>query len=111
VAGVTGSLTASQATPGKDEDTSPLGSGQIGYLAVLDDRLVLYRAKRGAFKPKPTEDVIASAPRLAVGSAEVERKKLAGVLEVVFTDGTSWTFDVPKVHLSTAEGVARAVKA
>ena len=35
--------------------------------------------------------------------------KLAGVLEVSFTDGTSWTFDVPKIHLGTAESVSRAL--
>jgi hypothetical protein len=69
----------------------------------------VYRAKRGAFKPKPTEEIYATAPRASVNGADLERKKLSGVLIIRFTDGNDWTFDIPKIHLSTAEAVARTL--
>jgi hypothetical protein len=50
--------------------------------------------------------VIASAPREAVRRATVEKGKIAGVLEVSFEDGSSWAFDIPKVHLKGAQQIA-----
>lgn len=111
VAGMVGSATSSSASPGKDAGSSPLATGAIGYLVVFDDQLVLYRAKRGAFKPKPTEEVVAVAPRAAITSAMLDRKKLAGILTVTFADTDAWAFDVPKVHLGGAEGIARTLSA
>jgi hypothetical protein len=90
-------------------DASPVAKGRIAFLAVFPDELVLFAGKRGAFKPKPTADVIASAPRASVASAELERKGLSGALTIAFADGASWAFDMPKVHLKTAEQVAQAL--
>ena len=55
--------------------------------------------------------VAATAGRevLAVRSAKVDKGRLAGVLEVAFEDGSAWAFDVPKVHLSGAQQIAREV--
>jgi hypothetical protein len=90
-------------------DHSPLKKGSIAFLAVFPDEIVLFAGKRGAFKPKATEEVIATAPRDSVATAELERKKVAGVLTVTFQDGATWAFDMPKVHLKTAERVAGAL--
>jgi hypothetical protein len=90
-------------------DASPVEKGKIAFLAVFPDELVLFAGKRGAFKPKPTGDVIASAPRASVASAQLERHGLSGALTVSFADGGSWAFDMPKVHLKTAERVAQAL--
>ncbi len=105
IAGAAGTVAASQSS--RIEGTSPLHKGDIGYFAV--DQVVLYRAKRGAFKPKPTEEVVASGPFEMVKDAQVERKKISGVLTVRFADGSEWMFDIPKVHLATAEVVAHAL--
>jgi hypothetical protein len=106
LAGAVGELAASRAASEKTAGASPLGKGQIAYLSVFEQEIVLFKAKRGAFRPKPTDQVIASAPRAQVGSAEVDKGRLGGVLEVIFVDGTSWSFDVPKVHLSGAKEIA-----
>jgi hypothetical protein len=109
-----GGLTAATAAHGVEQDSagaSPLAKGQVGYLVAFDDQIVLYRAKRGAFKPKPSDEVLATAPRASVTGAELERKKLSGVLTVRFADASEWTFDVPKIYLSTAEGIAAALSA
>ena len=37
----------------------------------------------------------------------MDRGKIAGVLEVSFEDGSTWAFDVPKVHLKDAQEIAR----
>jgi hypothetical protein len=71
--------------------------------------VVLFTAKKGAFKPKPTDTVIATAPRTAIQTAHVQKRKLAGILEVTFADGSTWSFDVPRVHLKDAARVATAL--
>jgi hypothetical protein len=107
--GALGNVAASAVASTGTNDASPLTKGQIAYLAVYLDQLTLFRAKRGAFKPKPTDEVIASAPRTDVRAAAVQKGRIAGVLEITFGDGQTWAFDVPKVHLSGAQGVAAAL--
>jgi hypothetical protein len=109
VLGAVGATAAAMAASRGTDDASPLKKGQIAYLAVSAEELTMFRAKRGAFKPKPTTEAIASAPRADVSSATVEKGRIAGVLEIRFADGESWTFDVPKVHLSGANEIAAAL--
>ena len=106
VLGALGALTAERAASAGTEGASPLKKGEIAHLSVSQDELRLCKAKRGAFKPKPTDEVIAAAPRAAVRSAKVDKGRLAGVLEVSFEDGSTWAFDVPKVHLKGAQEIA-----
>jgi hypothetical protein len=106
VLGALGAMSAERAVSAGTEGASPLKKGEIAHLSVSRDQLVLCKAKRGAFKPKPTDDVIASAPREAVRTATVEKGKIGGVLEVSFADGSTWAFDVPRVHLKGAQQIA-----
>ena len=106
VLGALGAISAERTASAGTDGASPLKKGEIAHLSVSLDELRLCKAKRGAFKPKPTDEVIAAAPRAAVRSAKVDKGRLAGVLEVSFEDGSTWAFDVPKVHLKGAEQIA-----
>src|SRR2546421_157536 len=90
VLGALGAISAERAASAGAEGASPLKKGEIAHLSVSSGQLVLCRARRGAFKPKPTEAVIAAAPRTAVRSAKVEKGRIGGVLEVSFEDGSGW---------------------
>ena len=103
--GAVGSLSAERAASAGTDGASPLKKGDIAYLSVSADQVVLCKAKRGAFKPKPTDEVIAAAPREAVRGAKIDKGRIAGVLELSFEDGSTWAFDVPKVHLKGAEQI------
>ncbi|ADP81188.1 hypothetical protein FraEuI1c_3173 [Pseudofrankia inefficax] len=109
VAGATGGLIGAAVASAGTQGTSPLGKGAIAYFGVYDAEVVLFTAKRGAFKPKPTPEVIASVPRAAVRAARVDKGRLAGVLEIAFDDGSVWQFDVPRVNLAGAQQVAAAL--
>ncbi len=109
VLGAVGSLAAGAAASRGTGDASPLAKGQIAYLAVFADEVTLFRAKRGAFRPKATTESMASAAREEVRSASVEKGRLASVLEIEFGDGETWAFDVPKVHMKGAEGIVGAL--
>jgi hypothetical protein len=104
--GALGVVAASAAAEGGVDGASPLQEGQLTYLAVMPDSVVLFVAKKGAFKPKPTDSVIATVPRSATHTARVQKRKLAGILEITFADGSAWSFDVPRVHLKNADRVA-----
>jgi hypothetical protein len=109
VLGAVGGISAQRAAESRDAGTSPIRAGQIAYLGLRGEELILLRAKRGAFRPKATDEVIATAPRTSVSAANLERGRLAAVLHVTFADGSTWAFDVPKVHVSGAEAVAAAL--
>jgi hypothetical protein len=106
VLGALGAITAERTASAGTEGASPLKKGEIAHLSVSHDEIRLCKAKRGAFKPKPTDELIAAAPRAAVRGATIEKGRIAGVLEVSFEDGSTWAFDVPKVHLSGARQIA-----
>src|ERR1700690_3404441 len=89
--------------------SSPLAKGDIAYLGVTADAVILFRAKRGLLKPKATDEVIATAPRAETASAGVEEGRLSSVLSIVFTDATTWTFDTPKIHLKGAREITTAL--
>jgi hypothetical protein len=92
------------------EATGQLRKGKLAYLALFDDALVLFQARR-FLRPKPKQDVIASAKRTAIRSAEIEKGRLAGVLDVAFEDGSSWHFDVPAAHLDGAQQIVASLAA
>jgi hypothetical protein len=106
VLGALGAITAERTVSAGTERASPLKKGEIAHLSVSHDELRLCKAKRGAFKPKPTDELIAAAPRAAVRTAKLDKGRIAGVLEVTFEDGSTWAFDVPKVHLKGAHEIA-----
>jgi hypothetical protein len=89
--------------------SSPLTKGDIAYLGVTTDAVVLFRAKRGLLKPKATDEVIAEAPRAETASATVEQGRLGSALAIAFLDGSAWTFDIAKIHLKGAREIAAAL--
>jgi hypothetical protein len=107
VGGLAGSALASHANRGM----SPLGRGQLGFLAVMPDRVVLFQAKRGAFKPKVTDTVLGEAQPGSITGAHLERKRLSGVLELAFVDGSSWSFEIPGANLAEAQMVVSVITA
>jgi hypothetical protein len=106
ILGAVGLAAASAAASTGTAGASPLRAGSIAYLSVSADDLVLFHAKRGAFRPKATDEVVASAPRSTVERATLEKGRIAGVLEISFAGGSTWAFDIPKVYLSGAQQVA-----
>jgi hypothetical protein len=107
VLGAVGSAVAGTTAQGSEK--SPLGAGKIAFLAVFPDEVVLFAGKRGAFKPKPTTDVIASVPRADVASASVERKAIKGVLSLTLADGEKWEFDLPRAYLKGGERLTQSL--
>jgi hypothetical protein len=96
---------------GQMAGSSPVPPGSIAYLGVTADAVILFRAKRGLLKPKATDELIANAPRTEVATAAVAEGRLASVLTLTFADQSSWTFDIPKIHLKGAREIAAALAA
>jgi hypothetical protein len=103
-AGLVGvAIAAKQDKKGSD---SPLTMGQIGYLAVNAENLTLYATKRGAFKPKATDEVIGEVPRSAVTQSRYKKGSIASILEFDFSDGSRWEFDIGRIFRKDGEKVA-----
>jgi hypothetical protein len=109
ILGAAGRAVAGAAT--EPSDRSPIKAGRIGFLAVFDDQVVLFAGKRGAFKPKPTEEVLATVPRSELATASLEKKAVKGVLTLTLNDGADWAFDMPRAHLKSAQAVVASLTA
>jgi hypothetical protein len=104
IAGVAGNLAANLATGGAYAGAPEVPNfGRVGYVGANANELALVKTKSGAFKMKVTDEVLASAPRTDVASAELEQGKLLSHLKIEFTNGVTWEFDIPKMAKKTAQ--------
>ena len=108
IGGVAGAA-AGVAADKRTEGATSLRRGELGYLSVTQDSVRIGKAKRGAFKPKATGEVIAEVPRSELRASRYKRGKLVGVFELDLSDGTQWAFDVGKAFASSANRVAHAL--
>ena len=83
--------------------------GRVAYVAASADSLALVKTKSGAFKMKVTDESLATVPRSDVASCELDQGKLLSHLTIVFTNGVTWEFDIPKAAKKTAQGLVTAL--
>src|SRR5687767_9659414 len=86
IGGIAGAA-AGVAADRRSEDVATLPRGKLAYLTVTADQVVILRAKRGAFKPKATDEVMVELPRSELAAAHYRKGKVVGVLELALSDG------------------------
>ena len=109
VGGVLGQVAADQATGGEKFQGAP-DFGQVGYVAVTQEEVAIVRGKKGAFKPKVGDEVVARARLSDVQAVEFEKGALKGSLKIQFADGGWWEFEIPKIYRKTTEKVVSVLK-
>jgi hypothetical protein len=110
VAGVVGNLAASLATgPAYAGAPQVPNFGRVAYVAASDREIALVKTKSGAFKMKLTDDVLARVPRSDIASSELAQGALLSKLKIVFTNGVTWEFDIPKQAKKTGQGLVTAL--
>lgn len=80
----------------------PTGSWQAAYLALTPEALVLVRIKQGMIRPKPDGE-IARIPRSSVTGYSLDEGGLQSPFSLRLSDGTSWSFGLPKLHVKKAK--------
>ena len=86
-------------------DSSPVPEGAIAYLGITADAAVLFHARRSLFSPKSTDQIVATAARSEIVGATLEGVRLGSLLTVSFRDGSTWQFDIPKIHKKGAQQI------
>ena len=110
VGGVAGTFAAGMATGGAYAGAPEVPNfGRVGYLAASADSVALVKTKSGAFKMKVTDESLATVPRSEIASAELDQGKLLSHLTIVFNNGVTWEFDIPKAAKKTAQGLVTAL--
>lgn len=108
--GAGGLVGATIATTGKKGQDSAIDLGDaFGYLAVMPDKIVLFKTKRSliAMKPKLLDETWAEAPLFDVTQSTFTKGKLVSVFEIEFADGSNWQFDVSRNNRKDGEAVAQ----
>ena len=110
VAGLIGSAAATLAARERSQSVAALPDfGRVGYLAVSATEVALVKTKYG-WKMTPTDEALARAPTSALASVEWDEGRLVSHLNLSFTDGAVWSFDVPKSDKKTARAVVAALR-
>jgi len=110
VAGVAGNLVAGLATGSAYGGAPDVPNfGRVAYVAASADALAIVKTKSGAFKMKVTDESLATVPRSEIASAELDQGKLLSHLTIVFNNGVTWEFDIPKAAKKTAQGLVTAL--
>ena len=88
----------------KSADALPQSTGSwlAAYLALTTESLVLVRIKQGMIRPKPDGE-IARIPRSAVTGYTLDEGGLQSPFSLQLTDGTSWSFGLPKLYVKGAK--------
>jgi hypothetical protein len=108
--GAGGLVGAAIATTGTKGQVPSIDLGdQFGYLAVMPDKVVLFRTKLSlvAMKPKLLDETWAEAPLSDVTQSSFTKGKLVSVFEIEFADGSNWQFDVARNNRKDGEAVAQ----
>jgi hypothetical protein len=104
IAGVAGNLAANLATGGPYAGAPEVPSfGRVAYVGANAEDVAIVKTKSGAFKMKVTDEVLASVPRSEITSAELDQGAMVSHLKIVFANGVTWEFDVPKMAKKTAK--------
>ena len=82
----------------------PTGAWEAAYLAVTTSDVVLVRVKRGMLRPKPDAE-IARVPRSAVTGYALREGGLQCPFALGLSDGSSWAFGLPKLHVKNAKAL------
>jgi hypothetical protein len=110
VGGVAGNLAAGLATgPAYAGAPEVPDFGRAAYLAASADELALVKTKSGMLKMKITDEALARVPRSDIASCELDGGALLSRLKIVFTNGVTWEFDIPKANKKSAQGLVRAL--
>jgi hypothetical protein len=110
VAGMAGNLAAGLATgPAYAGAPDVPNFGRVAYVAASDRELALVKTKTGAFSMKLTDQVLARVPRSDIASSELAQGALLSKLKIVFANGVTWEFDIPKQAKKTAQGLVTAL--
>ena len=85
--------------------------GRVGYVAASADEVALVKTKAGSggLKMKVTDEALARAPRSEIASAELDSGLVVSKLSIVFTNGTTWEFQVPRARKKNAVGLVEAL--
>lgn len=71
--------------------------GQVGYLALTADEVVIFSGKQGLIRPKII-GLVTRRPRRDLSSFQLEQGKMLVSGSIVFSDGAEWTFEVPRAR-------------
>lgn len=97
--GVIGGVVAAATAPGQG---SVPQFGRVAFVAATADEIAIIRTKSGLLKMKLTDEVLARRLRAEIRAVELKRGAFISGLTVLFNDGSSWTFDVPKANQKAA---------
>ena len=82
--------------------------GRVGYLAVSDTELAVFKTTKVAMHPGPKGDALTRIPLTELAGAELEEHRVIALLELRFTDDAAWTLQVGLINRPAArELVAR----
>lgn len=92
---------ARKADPDVPATTLP-GFGRVGYLAVSDTELAIFRTTTMSVHPGPKGAPLTRVPRRELTAVELDERRLVAFLRLTFADGASWPLQVGYINRPAA---------
>jgi hypothetical protein len=82
--------------------------GRVGYLAVSDAELALFKTTKIGMHPGPKGDPLTRVPLAAVVAAELEERRVVAFLQLHYSDEATWTLQIGLINRPATAGRCRA---
>ena len=82
------------------------GFGRVGYLAVSDTELAIYKTTKIGMHPGPKGEPLTRVPRSELVAVELDERPVVAFLKLGFADEATWTLQVGRLNRDAARAVA-----
>jgi hypothetical protein len=82
------------------------GFGRVGYLAVSDTELAIFKTTRTSVHPGPRGEPLTRVPLTNLVGVELDERRVVSFLELRFADDAVWTLQIGLIHRPAARQLA-----
>ena len=82
------------------------GFGRVGYLAVSDTELAIFKTTRTSMHPGPRGEPLTRVPLTNLVGVELDERRVVSFLELRFADDAVWTLQIGLIHRPAARLLA-----
>ncbi len=86
------------------------GFGRVGYLAVSDTELAIFKTTKTGMHPGPKGEPLTRIPLTELVGVELEEHRIVAFLQLRFADDAIWTLQIGLLHRAKARQVTAQLR-
>jgi hypothetical protein len=86
------------------------GFGRVGYLAVSDTELAIFKTTKTGMRPGPKGEPLTRVPLTELVKVELEEHRIVAFLQLRFADDAIWTLQIGLLNRTMARQVTAQLR-